>query len=104
MKIVDVLCAEIEPIAELLLKQGDGEMGGVGLGVDGVAAAHGVEIPDEARVATPGDGSGDVFDMVVAPEAVGVAEGGDAAFRGDTGAGQKEDAVGGGEGEGRHLR
>ena len=61
--------------------------------MDGVTAAHGVEIPDETRVAMPGVRRGDFFEAVVAPEAVGVTEGRDAALCGDAGTGEEEEAV-----------
>jgi len=103
MEIVDVLRAEEEPVRESVLEGGDGLMGGIGPGVDRFAAAHGVEIPDKVRIAAPCGGSGDVFETVVAPQAIGVAEGGDAALGGDAGAGEEEEAIGGGNGEGLRV-
>jgi hypothetical protein len=41
----------------------------------------------------PGFGGGDFFYAVAVPEASGATEGGKTAFRGDTGAGQNEEAV-----------
>ena len=102
VEIVDVLGAEEEPV-ESVLECGDGLVGRIGLGVGGVAAAHGVEVPDELGIAAPGGGRGDIFEAVVAPEAIGVAEGGDAAFGGDASAGEQEEAVGGGNGEGLRV-
>lgn len=75
----------------------------IGFGVRGHAAAHGIEVPDEARIAAPCDRRGNFFEAVVTPESVGIAEGGDAAFGGDTGAGEEEEVVGGGDGEWGHL-
>ena len=72
-------------------------MGGVGLGGEGVAATHGVEVPYEGRVGLPGFGRGDVFDAVSAPQAAGASEGGETAFGGDAGSGEDEEAVGWGE-------
>jgi len=72
-------------------------VGGVGLGGEGVAAAHGVEVPDENGVSLPGFGSGDFFDAVAVPQAAGATEGGEATFCGDSGAGEDEEAVGWGE-------
>ena len=72
-------------------------MGGVGLGGEGVAAALGVETPDELGVGLPGFGGGDFFDAMAVPEASGAAEGGEAGFGGDAGAGEDEEAVLGGE-------
>ena len=62
-------------------------MGGVGLGGEGVAAALGVEAPDESGVGLPGFGGGDVFDAMAVPEASAAAEGGETAFGGDAGSG-----------------
>jgi len=42
-------------------------MAGVGLGCEGVAAAHGVEAPDEGGVGVPGFGGGDVFYAMAVP-------------------------------------
>src|SRR5215469_8590120 len=60
----------------------------------GVAAAHGVKVPDQARVATPSVGRGHLFEAVVAPQAPGIAKCGDTTLGADAGTGQNEDAVG----------
>ncbi len=65
----------------LAFELGEGEVAGVGLGGEGVAAAHGVEAPDEGGVGVPGFGGGDVFYAMAVPEAAGAAEGGEAAIR-----------------------
>jgi len=103
MEIVDILRAEEEPVRESVLEGGDGLVGGIGLGVNRFAAAHGVEVPDEFGIAAPGGGSGDVFETVVAPEAIRVAEGRDAALGGDAGAGEEEEAISGGNDEGLRV-
>lgn len=102
VEIVDVLRAEEEAIAELPAESGDGLVGGIRHGGRGDAAAHGIEIPDEAGIAAPGLRRSNVFETVVAPESAGITEGGDTAFGADASAGEEEDAVGGGEGERWH--
>ena len=72
---------------------GEGEVGGVGLGGEGVAAAHGIETPDEGGVGVPGFGGSDVFDAMTIPETSGAAEGGETRFGGDAGAGEDEEVV-----------
>jgi hypothetical protein len=63
------------------------------LGGDGVAAALGVEVPDEFGVGGPGFRGRNLLDAVAVPEAAGAAEGGEAAFGGDAGSGQDEEVV-----------
>ncbi len=74
-------------LVELLLDFCEGDVGGVGLGGEGVAATLGVEAPDQGGVGLPGFGGCDLFDAVAVPEASGAAEGGEAAFGGDAGSG-----------------
>ncbi len=87
VEVVDVLGAEVEAVGHVALEVGEGEVAGVGMGGEGVAAAHGVEAPDEGGVGVPGVGRGDVFDAMAVPEAAGAAEGGEAALGGDACAG-----------------
>src|SRR5882757_6333244 len=47
-----------------------------GLGGEGVAAALGVEAPDQGGIGFPGLGGGDVFYAVAVPEATAASEGG----------------------------
>jgi hypothetical protein len=68
-------------------------VGGVGLGGEGVAAALGVETPDERGVGLPGLRGCALFDAMAVPEASGAAEGGEAGFGGDAGAGEDEETV-----------
>jgi len=102
LKIVDILGTDEETVLESRLEGGDGLMGGIGFGVRGNAAAHGVEVPDEMGIAAPGMGRGDFFETIVAPEPVRIAERGDAAFGGHTRAREKEEAVRGGQRQSRH--
>jgi len=97
VEVVDVLGAEVEVVGvyfgEVLFDLGESFVGGVRLGGEGVAAALGVETPDEFGVGLPGFGGGDLFDAVAVPEASRAAEGGEAGFGGDAGAGEDEETV-----------
>jgi hypothetical protein len=94
VEIVDVLGAEVETVwPESALDFGEGDVGGVGFCGAGVAAALGVEAPDELWIGFPCFGSGDFFDAVAVPEASGASEGGQAAFGGDAGSGEDEETV-----------
>ena len=92
VQVVDVLGAEVEAVAELLLDVCQGFVGGVGLRGESIAATHGVEAPDERGVSFPGFGRGDLFDTMAVPEASGATEGGESAFGGDARAGEDEEA------------
>jgi len=70
---------------------------GVRGGAEGGASTLGVELPDEAGVAAKTGWGGDEEDVVVAPEAVDVAEGGEAGGGGEAGADDGDDAGGLGE-------
>src|ERR1700757_4649134 len=98
VEIVDILGAEKKTIGDGVFESSECEVARIGFGGGGNAAAHGVEIPDEAMVVTPGIWRGDVLEAVVAPQAAGIAEGGNAALGADAGAGQDEEAVRGREG------
>ena len=87
VEVVYILGAEVEAVGHVALEVGEGEVAGVGMGGEGVAAAHGVEAPDEGGVGLPGFGGGYVFYAMAVPEAAGAAEGGEAALGGDACAG-----------------
>lgn len=93
VEIVDVLGTKEEAVSQGLLQVGEGEVGRVGLGGEGIAAAHGVEAPDEFGVGLPGLGGCDLLDAVAVPKAARAAKGCEAAFGGDAGAGEDEEAV-----------
>ena len=93
VKIVDVLRAEKESVLQAAFEPGQGRVAGIGLRLSGDAAAHGIELPDEPGIAPPGVWRCDVFEAMVAPKAGRAAEGRDAAFGADAGAGEDEDAV-----------
>jgi hypothetical protein len=95
VKIVDILGTEEEAVVKSPFKGGEGEMSGIGLGLGGDAAAHGIEIPNQARVAAPSVGRGDFLDTVFPPEAARIAKCGNAALRADARAGENDKPVGG---------
>ena len=87
VQVIDVLGAQEQTIRHGGFEARESEMGGIGPGGGSHAAAHGVKVPDEARVAAPGEGRGHLFEAVVAPQAAGIAKRGDSAFGADTGTG-----------------
>lgn len=72
-------------------------MGRIGIHAQGVASTLGVELPHQSGVAAPAGGRGDEEDIVVAPEAIGVAEGGEAGGGREARADDGDDAGGFGE-------
>jgi hypothetical protein len=95
VKIVDILGTQEEAVVKGPFKGGDGEVSGIGLGLGGHAAAHGIEIPNQARIAAPGMRRGNFLDTVFPPEAASIAKRGNAALRADAGTGENEKPVGG---------
>lgn len=112
VEVVDVLRAEVEAgriligflLIYFLLDLGKRGVSSVGLDGEGVTTAHGVEAPDEFGISLPGFGGGDVFDAMAVPQASGASEGGEAAFGGDSGSGEDEEAVLGAKVHGERLR
>jgi len=62
----------------------------VGLGAKQFASAGVVEVEDKLRIAGEALGRGDIFDAIILPQPVGVAEGGDAALGAHAGAGEDD--------------
>jgi hypothetical protein len=83
VQVIDVLCAEVEAVAEFFFETGESEVRCVWLDCKGVAATHGVEAPDELRVGLPCFGCSNLFDAMAVPQASRAAKGGEAAFGGD---------------------
>ena len=100
MQIVDVLRAEKKAAGELGFELGEGNVRGVGRDFCAVAAALGIEIPDQRRVAPQSFWGTDFFDVVSGPQTVGRTEGGQAALGADACASEDEEAVGWSDGDG----
>jgi hypothetical protein len=54
VQVIDVLRAEVKAIAHVLFQRGQSVVGCIGFGRQGVAPAHGIEIPYERWVSFPG--------------------------------------------------
>ncbi len=100
VQVVDILRAEKVAAGELRFKLGERDVRGIGLGLGAVGAALGIELPHQRWIALERLGRADLFDAMSRPEPVGRAKGGQAAFGADACAGEDEDAVGGGDGDG----
>ncbi len=72
-------------------------MAGIGLGSGGNFATHGVEIPNEVRIAPPGNRRGDFFNSVIAPQPSNTAKCGNPTFGADAGTGEDKNTIDGGE-------
>ena len=92
VKSVDILGDEEEAVAEALLHLRDRPVAGVRLHRLRLLAPQRVELPHEFGIARETLGRGHVLDPVLLPQAVRVAEGGEAALRGNAGPGQDEEA------------
>ena len=99
VKVVDVLGAEEEAVAEAGFELGKSDVRGIRLRGLGRGAARGVELPDERWVAGESFGRADVLNAMARPKAVGGAKGRQAAFSADASAGKDEDAIGGSDGD-----
>ncbi len=89
VEVVDVL-GDDGDVVEGAFEGGEGEVTGVRSHVVELGAAGVVEVEHKAGVALPSFGGADVFDPVIFPQAVGVAEGGDAAVGAHAGAGEND--------------
>lgn len=95
VEIIYVLGAEKETIGERCFESREREVARIWFGGGRRAAAHGIEIPDEARVAAPSVGRCNIFESVVAPESARITECGDTALGADARTGEDEEVVGG---------
>jgi hypothetical protein len=75
VEIVDILRAEIKAISQLLFDFRNGDMPGIRLRSEGIAAAHGVEAPDEFGIRAPGFRRCYVLDSIAVPEPTGASKG-----------------------------
>jgi hypothetical protein len=83
MEIVDVLGAEEEAIRDGLFESGKSEVSGVRFRSGGYPAAHGVKIPNQARITAPGTGRSNIFYTMVVPQPTRIAKSGNTAFGAD---------------------
>ena len=90
---IDVLRAQKEAFAECVFQLRQGEMRIIGNNVGGALAPLRVELPHHFRIGVKGFRRGDLFHASPAPDSVGAAKGGQAAFGADSSSGQHEDAV-----------
>ncbi len=99
VEIIDVLRAEKQAVLQIGFELGERAMAGIRFGGRSGAAAHGVELPHQSRVAAKGFGRPDFLDAVGPPQAARATERRNAAFGADARAGEDEDAVAGGNPE-----
>src|ERR1019366_2930295 len=93
LKVSQFLRAEEQAVREPALQFGEREMRGVGLGGGGNAPAHGIEFPDQRRIARPRIRRRHFFDAIVSPQSTHPAKGGDATLSADAGSGKNENLV-----------
>lgn len=79
VQVVHVLRAEEQAVREFALQIGEREMRGIRLG-GGNTPAHGIEIPDQPRIASPGMRRSYLFDAIVSPKSTRPAKGWDSAL------------------------
>jgi len=70
MQVVDILGAEKEAFAKAMFEFGQGEVGGVWLGLLCGEAASRIELPNQAGIALPCFWSADILDPMAGPKAV----------------------------------
>src|SRR5262249_9162048 len=89
MQSIDVLRNQCE-VAGGSLELNQGPMSGVGFGLSDERAPPVVPLPNQARIFCEGLGCCQIFGLVLLPETVRAAEGGDATLGGDAGAGEDD--------------
>jgi hypothetical protein len=93
VEIIDVLGAEIKAVAKLPLDRGQGDVGGIRLRGESIAATHGIETPYEFRIGVPGFGCGHFLDAIPVPEPSRAPEGSEPALGGDSRTGKDKQAI-----------
>src|SRR5512146_2975647 len=88
MKVVDVLGAEKETVAQLAFEFGDCKVRPVRLAWHCPGAAHRIELPDQLRIAGPGLRRGNVLETPSLPQPIRISKGRNAALGADAGAGE----------------
>ena len=97
VQIIDILRADEQTVPESGFELRESRMCWIWFGDGSHAPAHGIKLPYELRIAPPSERRSDLFDAVIAPEAIDATESGNSAFRADAGTGQDKDRVCGGE-------
>jgi hypothetical protein len=90
---IHILGAKEQPVAKRFFKPRKREMAGIRASAFGGAAAHGVILPDEPRVAAPRLRRCHFFETVIPPQSVGISICGDAALGADTSSGEYKHSV-----------
>jgi hypothetical protein len=93
VKVVDVLRAEEEAVTQLALEFSESHVRRVWLAGQRAGAAHGIELPDQLRVAGPSLRRGNVLETPSLPQPIRIAKGRDATLGADTGAGEDEETI-----------
>ena len=93
VQVVDVLGAEIKTIAQPLFDLRQGQVCGIRLRSESIAAAHGIETPHQFRIGVPRLGRCDLVHSIAVPQPSGAPEGSKSALRGNTGASENEEPV-----------
>lgn len=94
VKIIDVLSAEKEAVAELTLDLRERQMRGIRLTRQGSRTTHGIELPDQLRIAGPGLGRRYLLESPAFPKTIGITKSGDTALGTDAGARQNKETIG----------
>ncbi len=93
VQVIDILGDDQKLARPLRIEPRQRPVGRVRLHLPQLLTPQVVEFLNQRRIARKGFGSGDILDPVSLPKAVGAAEGGKAALRGDAGAGEDEDVA-----------
>ncbi len=68
VQVIDILRAQIKMLAQLIFELRQGQVGGIRLGRESIAAAHGIEAPHQFRIGVPGLGCCHLLDSIAVPQ------------------------------------
>jgi hypothetical protein len=91
VQVVDILCDDEKLARPFGIEPGEGPVGGIGFDGPQLLAAGVLKSLDQSRVPAKSVGRRDVLDPVPLPQPVRAPEGGEAALRRDSGAGEDDD-------------
>jgi hypothetical protein len=74
MQVINILGAEVKPVAQPVLDCGERQVCRIRLCCEGIAATHGIEPPNQFGIGMPGFRGCDLVDPVAVPQAPGPAE------------------------------